>query len=85
MNGLDLLLFIILLLLIVYIYQTREYLPAESEQENKKEAIKTKYCAPGEEKKCTKDSLCIGNDIECNKLCISGSSEPIEPGIRKCL
>jgi hypothetical protein len=81
MNRFDLLLFIILLILLVYIYQTREYLPAESEQE----AAKACYCVIGEEKKCNKDCLCNGNDIECNKLCISGSSEPIEPGIRKCL
>lgn len=81
MNGLDLLLIIILLILIIYIYQTREYLLAEAEQE----AAKACYCVIGEEKKCNKDCLCSGNNIECNKLCTRGYSEPIEPGIRKCL
>ncbi len=81
MNKIDILLFVILLVLVIYIYQTREYLPAESEQE----AVKTIYCISGEEKKCTKDSLCMGNKVVCDTLCISGKTEPVQPGIRKCL
>jgi len=81
MNRIDLLLIAILILLVIYIYQKREYLPAEAEQE----AIKACYCVAGEEKKCNKDCLCNGNKVDCAKLCVSGNSEPLEPGIRKCL
>jgi len=81
MNETDLMLIIILLLLVIYIYQKQENLLAESEQE----AIRTTYCVSGKETDCIKDSLCFGDDIVCNKLCISGNSEPLEPGMQKCL
>ena len=80
MNRKHILIFAIILLVVIYIYNNRENLTSGQEQEQT-----NNFCAPNELQKCEVGKLCMGNKTNCSDLCVSGNSEPVQIGIRKCL
>ena len=84
MNRKHILIFAIILLVVIYIYNNRENLTSGQEQEQEQEQTNN-FCAPNELQKCEVGKLCMGNKTNCSDLCVSGNSEPVQIGIRKCL